>query len=72
MIEIFALAACLYYPAQPQLDHCQILGDPFVYRSAEQCEQGRQKGFTDVVPTKQTDAGVRYTCMHKSVSTWQQ
>jgi hypothetical protein len=53
------------------LDHCQLLGNEFTYRSAEQCEQKRQSSATDVVPTKATPAGVKYTCLHKTVSAWQ-
>jgi hypothetical protein len=74
MVEIFTIVACYTDPDSPKANHCRL-----VFRSAEECER-MLKESTHFQPNPQRAGGgpvvsggtvVTYSCMHKTVSTWQ-
>jgi hypothetical protein len=71
MTEIYALVMFLYYPNQRALDHYQFNRD-WIFQTAEQCEQLKQK-TRDILPQDGDGvAGIKYICVHKTISTWKE
>jgi hypothetical protein len=74
MIEIFAVMGCFYFvdPKWSKANACQLMhADKFTYRTKEECEDRIRQTFPDSF-SKQSGSGARYSCVHKSVSTWSQ
>jgi hypothetical protein len=79
MVEIFTIVACYTDPDSPKANHCRLVFRSAVFRSAEECER-MLKESTHFQPNPQRAGGgpvvsggtvVTYSCMHKTVSTWQ-
>jgi hypothetical protein len=80
MMEIFALVMCFYYSdptgqlggdaSAARANSCKLVDpDRYVFRSAEGCESTRRLSFPDKRDSDHLE--IKYSCMHKTISTWQ-